>query len=251
MASGSDTAADELVLRLGVSDFHIRDQYLGPRVYSGPLFWSGVSYRTACGNARHTIDAGFGVGHTSAVEQQPEASQYVGHASYMFLISLHVQEMDAGQLEFFFGPGLSTYFTTTDIVTPESITWYGATDKTWYWSHALDLNVTGECRMSGGQVISVKLNLPVVRIVSRPDAGHNFSGRNIDVRDNFLAAASGGSVKALWNSLALVCELEYRQRLSEQFDVGCTYRFAYASSTIPLNMGMYANTLLAGIAWRP
>lgn len=247
--SRSESSENDLALRIGISDFHVRDQYLSPFSYRGRLFSSRIFYQLKLERTRHEVDFGFSTGHIESDALSREATQYVGHVSYSFVSSLHSWDVGDRQLELLIGPGLSTFFVTTDILTPESITWYGPTDKSWYWSHALDLHLMGELRLADRKNVLVKLGTPLFRLVSRPDFSHNFSTRNIEVRDNFLNAAKGGRSEFFWSNFVLLCEVEYRQRLNDHFDIHGTYSFGYSSSDWPLSMGMYMNSFLAGIVW--
>jgi hypothetical protein len=245
----SESSENGLALRIGINDFHVRDHYLSPFSYQGRLFSSSLSYQLKLEHTRHAVDFGFSTGHTESDAQSQEATQYVGGASYAFMVSLHTWDVAERQLELFVGTGLSTFFATTDIVTPESITWYGPTDKTWYWSHNLDVHLVGEMCLADRQSVSATLSMPVFRLVSRPEVSHNFSTRNIQVRDNFLEAAKGGRSEFFWSNLDLFFQIEYRQRLNDHFDIRGTYSFAYSFSDWPLSMGMYMNNFLAGIVW--
>ncbi len=235
---------------VGINDFHLRDEYLSPYSYNGSLFSSAIKYKLKFTKSEHIVNIGFSTGDIDSDSRSLNASQYFGAASYSFYYSLNRFEIHKQQMEIFIGTGLSTSFIKTDIVTPESITWYGSNDITWYWSYDINFHLKSDYGFSSRDNVSVQLSMPLVSWVSRPDYGHNFSKRNIEVSNDFLNAASGAKQQFLWDNFTLLIGFEYTHLIYETLSLKGNYYFVYASDSAPLDMKMYMNSFLAGVQWQ-
>jgi hypothetical protein len=247
---GKKSKKNFLNASLGINDFHLRDEYLSPYSYNGTLYSAAIKYQLKLTKSEHFINIGFSNGDVDSDSRTLKASQYFGTASYSFYYSLSRFEIQKQQMEIFIGIGLSTSFIKTDVVTPESITWFGPTDITWYWSHDINFHLKSDYKFSLRNNISVQLSIPLVSWVSRPDYGHNFSKRNIDVSNDFLNAASGAKRQFLWDNFTLLIGFEYRRLIYETLSLKGNYYFIYASDSAPLDMKMYMNNFLAGVQWQ-
>lgn len=226
------------------------DEYLSPIIFGGMMLSSRVSYQLKLAHATHTGDIRFSIGSLDSDLQPREVTQYVLYVSYSFLHALRAWDIAGRPLQFSLGTGLSSFATVTDFNTVDKFGNYTYSDESWYWSHALNLHLRGKYLLAESRSLSLQLTTPVVRLVSRPENGHDSNSKNAEVRDNYLNAAKQGESEFLWDNLVLLCEIEYRQRLSDHFDLRGAYWFGYASSDKPLAMGMYMNDFLVGILWR-
>ncbi len=66
---------------VGTADFHQRDKYLSPEIFSGELLASRISYQVKTETNRHEIDAFFGTGTINSDIQPRETKQYVAFLS--------------------------------------------------------------------------------------------------------------------------------------------------------------------------
>jgi len=240
-----------LALSLGINDFHQRDNYLSPFAFGGVNFASKLSFQANTDNNRHRADAFFSKGAINSDVQQRDVTQYVGYLSYSFVHSLNSWEIGDHPFQFLAGGGVSSFVMNTDFFATDE---YGdkTYDQSWYWSHSLNLVLSGEYQIDADKNLIVQFTAPLASLVSRPENGHWLSQNNLDVSKSFLKAATHGKMEYLWNNFVLSTDIEYRQSLSDGFDLLATYRFGYVSSDRPaslLSMGAYMNNFLIGISW--
>jgi hypothetical protein len=237
------------VVSLGLNDFHLKDEYLSPYIFGGLLFSPRASLQIESEDTRHSIDVWFSIGHPNSDIQPRDVTQRVGYISYSFSHEVHTWEIGGRPLRVYLGTGLSSFATYTDFNTVDKVTGFAFYDDSWYLSHALNLNFLCEYRLAEHRTLCVQLTMPAVRLVSRPNNGHFFDSKNAKVIENFLNALKCSRREFFWNNLAILSEIEYREQLSDRFDLRGSYSFVYASSDRPLSMGMYTNNFLIGIAW--
>jgi hypothetical protein len=238
---------------VGVNDFHIKDEYLSPIIFSGLTLSSRVSYQLQLPKTRHAIAVMFSVGSIDSDIQPRDVTQYVGYVSYSFTREFKRSQIAGRPLKLSLGSGLSTFASTTDFIAKDKTWDYQFADESWYWYHAANLHLRGDYQFSQSQCLSLQITSPLARLVTRPENGHYFNASNANVLDNFWNAASGGEMEFLWDNFALFSEFEYRQSLNNRLDLRATYWFGYASSSRPFKMlstGFYMNQFLVGIYWR-
>ena len=171
--------------------------------------------------------------------------------SYSFVHSLTTWEVGGSPLEVFLGGGVSSFAMNTDFNTADE-TGYVKLDQSWYWSHSLNLVLCGEYRIAEGKSLALQCAAPVVALVSRPENGHRLSQNNMDVIEDFTKSATQGKIEYLWSSFVLFTDVEYRQSISNKFQLIALYRFGYVSSNKPdsmLGSDAYMNNLTVGIVW--
>ncbi len=240
---------NSLGINIGLSDFHVKDAFLSPAVFSGTMFLSDLSYTLRAGSNLHSVEVSFTRGHPTSDIQPRDVTQYLGYVSYGFTHVVAGLDAWGHPLEISFGGGISTSLGNTDMYSVDTQANYVFADQSWYWSHAVNIEFRSDYMFSERRQLSARLSVPVVQLVSRPENGHYFNSSNIDVSRNFLNAAKQGRLKFPWNDVAAAAKLVYIQPVSESFNVLLTYDFRYFSADRPLGMGMYMNNFLAGIAW--
>ncbi len=232
---------------LGVARMDLRDEYVSPYTYGGALFATRLAYRRLAQETRHEIVLKFFTGTIASDVQRRDVREKGGSLSYVFRRPLHCRKTGQKGFEAFIGVGVSSTVVDTDVSTPKDVTWAGAIDESWQWSHALEMHLAGEYVFGERQTVSVAACAPMYRNESRPSPGHWYSPRNREVSDNFWNAAARGSNEFIWDEFSASFEVEYRGRVTERADVTCSYAFLYGSSVTPLPMGMSMNIFFAGI----
>ena len=182
--------------------------------------------------------------------QPRDVTHYAHRISYSFARSVHTWELGVGRIESFIGVGISTFAAFTEIYRPPGNTSYFLVDEGWYWSHAVNLFLYGEYRLTENSSFSLHVGSPVFRIVSRPSPGHDFDARNHAVywEDRFNAV-KGGESEFVWENLVLLGALEYSRQLGTRFGFRALYSFGYVSVDRPLPMKMSTNNFSIGIRW--
>jgi hypothetical protein len=198
---------------------------------------------------RHTADLFFSAGSVDSDVQPRDVTQYASFVSYSFLHSVREWNIRNHSLEVYIGAGLSSLFTYTDFIATDKNANYKYYDQSWYWSHALDFHILGEYQFDERRTLSVQFTTPIVRLVARPENGHEFNEQNMEVTHNFFSAVDDGKAEFFWENLVIRWEAAYSEQLSKQIGVRCAYSFTYASSDKPLSMGMYWNNFLVGVFW--
>ncbi len=243
-------AQHALGIRFGLNDLQIRDQYPSPFSFGGRTFASGVSFRDESETQRLAIDVGFTNGALDFGREPRDVTQYVGNISFVWASKVGTSGIAGFPLDVWLGGGLSSNVMNTDFNsigrTPSDIYY----DQSWYWSHALDIDLAVACRLPDRRRVSLELTSPLYRLVSRPGNGHHLNSRNTEVSQNFLNAALHGKGSFLWESFALQGEVAATTPLGERFDLRCAYRFMFASADSPFEMAMYANQFLLGLEWQ-
>ena len=248
----TDGFSTSLAISSGISDFHQRDKYFSPLIFNGVNFASKLSIQMKTENNRHSIDGFFTIGALNPDIPQREVTLKGGYLSYSFVHLLNTENPIEHPLQFFLGGGISSFVVNTDFDT-EDETGYTKLDQSWYWSHSLNVVFQSEYRFVESKNFMLRLTVPIVGLVSRPENGHRLKQNNLDVvDDNFFNAATQGKMDYLWKSFVIYTDIEYRQSLSSTIDFLASYRFSYISSNKPasaLSTGMYMNNFLAGIEW--
>lgn len=231
----------------GINDFHLRDNYTSPYNFNGTMFQSHLFYKHVLDENIHSVIADFSKGTLSAKTNNEETTQYFGELSYSYSHVIYTIEVSGNPMKFFVGAGVSTLFLINDNFTEQGITWYGPVDKTWYWSHSINIETGGIFSLGNLRTLTLRVGSPLYRSVSRPDPAHHFSRRNIDAQDNFLNSALKGKPEFIWDNIMLSCNIEYVQQLKENLTLNASYGFYYTSSDEPLTMKTYMNIFLVGL----
>jgi len=233
--------------RIGLNDFHMKDEFLSPDVFKGILFSSAISLNAEFEKTRHAIDIYFSYVNPERNHSQLDIIQYIGSISYSFFHSIDTWRIYGSPFTFSLGAGLSTFVMNTDYNINSSLGLGKNYDQSWYWSHALDIKVRGDYYLSNNQSFTVQLSSPVIKIVSRPANGHWLDSRYNEVsRDNFLNAATLGKREFIWDNAVLDFTINYSQRISNSINLTCGYSFNFTSADKPLTMKSYMNNLLIG-----
>jgi hypothetical protein len=234
---------------IGINEFHARDEYLSPYIFSGTMFTSMLSYQLKTEHFRHAIVATYSTGHPNSDIQPREVTERIGSLSYSLARTLDVEYVAGNPLEVSLGTGISSFASHTTFDAIDVTSNYAYLDRSWYWSHSLNLLFRGEYQFAGHSGLSLQVTMPVFRLVSRPANGHEFNEKNAEVIDDFLKAAGKGTSEFFWDNLVLMCEVGYTQRISDHLGFRAGFQFDYTSSDRPLPLGMYMNRLLIGLDW--
>ncbi|MDD5363489.1 MAG: hypothetical protein PHN88_15310 [Ignavibacteria bacterium] len=239
--------AHSLGLSLGLNNYHSRDEYLSPVIFSGNMFYSGLHYQLNTGRYMHNAEASYSFGNPDSDVQPRDVKEKIGYFSYSFVRLIGSEQLAGNPLEIRIGGGVSSFAAHTDFDAVDKTYNYTFYDRSWYWSHSVNLLFGSEYKLSGQNNISVQISLPVFSLVSRPREGHHFDRDNLIVYDNFLKAAARCSPEYLWDNFVIHFEAAYKQKLDENISVSLNYRFNYSSIDRPYNMRSYMNQFFAGI----
>ena len=240
-----------LAASLGINDYHQRDKYLSPYIFNGSNFASKLSFLIESENSNHIMDAFFSYGALNSDIQPRYVRQHVASLSYSYAHSIAATEFAGRPLQFSAGGGISSLLLYTDLNTTDE-TNYTKYDQSWYWSHSANIALSGGFELDENKKLNIRITTPVIALISRPENERWMSQKNSEVSDNYFEAATQGRVEYFWNNLVLFTDIEYRQSISDNFDILAAYRFGYISSSRPasiLAMGMYMNNLTIGVAW--
>jgi hypothetical protein len=240
-----------VALSATLSDFHLRDDYLSPVAFHGALPGATISYYRSTVRSRQAIELHFATGSINSSAQRRDIRQYLGSLSFSYGRRIRSSEGRRVPLALFLGGGISSFASKTDLEATDQTSQYTFYDQSWYWSHALDLQVLAEYRMAHRRQLTARLTSPLLRLVSRPENAHYFNSENAEVIDDFLSAATSGSLTTFWESPVLALQLDYRHPVGSSADLEIGYRFRYTAADRPLELRMYSNTFRAGIVWRP
>ena len=224
---------------LGMSDLHIRDNYINPRIYNpqGVQLNAGLSvenrdyqqYITAMYSGQN-----FGWGYNA-----PDAAQYQVELAYSILFTAFNGNLLGKPFRLGIGPGLSTYFSTTDVFTSSSIDWFGVSDKTWYVQNSLDFHALATIQTNRTDELSFGLTCSAIHFSTRPDPGHNFSSHNNQVRNNFFHAYTNERVNYFPKNMNTSWQAAYSKQFSEKLQITGQVSFSYYSDDQPVQLKMY------------
>jgi len=233
----------------GLNNFHIKDEYLSPYIFGGSVFSSELSYKINLDRQRHECDIYFSTGNISSEKWAKELKLYTGKLSYSYFQSVKNWTNNNSQIELFLGIGVSSFAQFSVLPTSQDITWYGTSDKSWYWSHSTDIHLFSEYRFADGKTVSFQISLPFLRFISRPDYSHNFSYRNYSVSNSFFHAGDKGKAEYLWENKVINCKIKYQLPLRDYLNLQCSYSFSYLANDSTLPVAMYNNNFAAGLIW--
>lgn len=235
-----------LGISLGVDDFHFREEYLSPHIFSKSLFSTQLSYQIRTKLYLHNIEVDFSTGHPNSDIQPRNVTENIGSVSYAISRVIDVEHIAGKPLELSVGAGVSTFIVSTDFVAEDKRYSYEWNEQSWYCSNSLNLHLDGKYQLSSKKSFSIQFTLPLFSLVSRPENGHGFNTENAKVIDHFLNVEVQGKPEFFWDNAALACELGYKQQLGNRCHLKLNYLFNYASSNRPAHLQMYMNRFMAG-----
>jgi hypothetical protein len=236
-----------LTLSSGISDIHMKDDYLSPAIFSSIIFSAGIQYEGTSETSCHIANVKFNTGKASTDNLPGETDHIIALISYTYLHNFTSINIAGADISLSAGGGISTYIENTDYQYNSSS--YGTlNDQSWYWSHAVNLACRAVYTYSNDISFLYQLSLPAFSIVSRPENGHWLNRKNSEIMyDNFLHAAQNGKGEFIWDNFCFDCSITYRQVINNNIAFKGSYSFNYISSDRPLSLGMYKNDFLAGI----
>ena len=241
-----------LGLNIGVNDFHFRDKYMTPYIFSGMIFSSGIQFKVSTENNRHIIRLLFSTGGISSDKQNRDVNPYIGNISYHFIHSIDHLPVFGKPLRFFLGAGISLFGNYTSFDANGQTAGSVSYDDTWYINESLNFCPAVEYVVGRGESITISFTLPVAGFIRRPENGHYFSSKNQEVIDNKLKVFTGGRLNFFWQNFALLSEAEYIFQVNNKIRLHGNYYFGYSGSDNPaesLSTGMYMNNFLVGADW--
>jgi hypothetical protein len=233
----------------GVGDFHSRDHYLSPYIFSGTMFTSRLSYQLKTERYLHTIDIVYSTGHPDSDIQPRSVSEKIGSLSYSITCTVDVEQVVGNPFVMSLGAGISLFAANTNFNAVDESSQYTFYDWSWYMSHSLNILFRCEYQFPERSCFSFQFTMPAIRLVSRPENGHYFNDENVKVNNNFWNATVQGKPDYFWKNIVLFCEAGYKRHLGENFDIRATYQFNYVSSDRPLLLQMYMNQFTVGLDW--
>src|SRR5512140_2966913 len=177
-----------LGLSAGINHFNQKDEYLSPLIFDGVQFASKFLFEARSTNDRHRVDASFSIGGLNADIPSREVSEKVGSLAYSYVHALNRVEPGGLPVQIWLGGGISSFAMNTDFNTTDE-TGYTTYDQSWYWAHTLNAVLSGEYQFAGSNSLSLRLTMPIVGLVSRPENGHRLSESNVEVRDDSFVNA--------------------------------------------------------------
>ncbi len=231
---------------IGVNDFHFRDEYLSPHIFSKAMFSSRLSYQLQAKQYLHSIDLSYSCGHPNSAIQPRNVSENIGSISYAISRIIDVEHIAGNPLKLSVGAGVSTFVVSTDFDAEDKRYSYVWNEQSWYCSNSLNLHLNGDYQLSNKTSLCMQFTLPVFLLVSRPEIGHNWNAENMKVIDNFLNVEVQGKPEFFWDNVVLAGELVYKQQLGDHYNLRLNYAFNYIASDRPLSLQMYMNRFLMG-----
>jgi hypothetical protein len=235
-----------LGISLGVDDFHFRDEYLSPHIFSKSLFSTQLSYQIRAKRYLHNIEVDFSTGHPNSDIQPRNVTENIGSIAYAVSRVIDVEQIAGKPLELSVGAGVSTFIVSTDFVAEDKRYSYEWNEQSWYCSNSLGIHTGGNYQVSDKTWFSMQFVLPFLSLVSRPENGHSFNAENAKVIDHFLNVEAQGKPEFFWDNAALSCELGYKQKLGNRCHLKLNYLFNYATSNRPAHLQMFMNRFMAG-----
>jgi hypothetical protein len=233
-------------ISLGVNDFHSRDEYLSPYIFSKTLFSSALSYKFKTNRTIHQLDATYSTGHPNSSVQPRKVTENIGSLSYSISRIIAVKHIARNPMELSLGAGVSTFLLFTNFNAIDQRYNYVWNEQSWYCSNALNLYFGGEYQIHNHNSILFQFSLPVFSLISRPENGHIYSTENQKVIDHFLNVESQGKPEWLWENASLACDLGFKQQLGNHCKLKLNYLLNYITSDRPLQLQMYMNRFLVG-----
>jgi len=234
------------MLKLGVNDFHIKDERLSPLIYRGLLFSASVSYNYQRNKYLHEIEFSVSPGKLFCTFNQNQIEEYNGYVSYSLLYQIYKKELSNSNFDFNVGTGIESYMSWTHTRNPNVFLSSG--EYSWYWSHSVPIILDGRYNINYKHCINLQISSPLIRLVSRPDYSQN--QRYYEIQYNPQKAALYGDIEFLWSDFVFFTKLSYDFKLSNHFDFNLSYRFNFASTHKTELMRLYTNNLLIGTGWK-
>lgn len=235
---------------LGINDSHLNDQYMSSEIFRGLMFSANVAFRAKSASDSHEAEAFYSSGKPDFRNEDWNAIETLGYITYGYTRNIKTTELWGNQLIISAGGGISSFILSNELRKTDKPT--GETmffDQSWYWAHNLNLIFGSDYNLNKHKIL-LRISMPVFKIVTRPENGHNLNNSNKEViNDSFLNAATKGKSEYFWESPALNFQLGYSLPLSNYLDLNARYLFSYISADEPepSSMGMYVNNIMIGM----
>lgn len=239
-------AVHSLGISFGVNDFHFRDEYLSPHIFSKSLFSTQLSYQIRSKHYLHNIDVDFSTGHPNSEIQPRNVSENIGSVSYTISRVIDAGHIAGKPLELSLGAGISSNIVSTEFDAEDKKYSYVWDEQSWYCSNSLNLHLKGEYQLSKKSCFSMQFALPLFGLVSRPENGHSFNAENAKVINHFLNVEVQGKPEFFWDNASLSCKLGFKQQIGSGCNLKVDYFFNYITSDRPAPVQMYMNRFMVG-----
>jgi hypothetical protein len=236
-----------LGIGIGANDFHFRDEYLSPHIFSKTMFSSRFSFQYQAKLYLHSIDLSYSYGHPNSAVQPRNVKENIGSVAYAISRVIDVEHIAGKPLKLSLGAGISTFIVSTDFVAEDKRYSYEWNEQSWYCSNSVNLHLKSEYQFSKKTCFFMQFTLPVFLLVSRPETGHTFNTENEKVIDHFLNVEVQGKPELFWKNVAFGWEFVYNQQLGSRCNLKLNYLFNYVTTNRPAYLQMYMNHFMVGI----
>lgn len=243
-------AIQTLGFSLGVSGFHLRDEYLSPCIFSGNIFSTGLSYEIQTKNYYHFLNFGYSTGHLKSDDQPRSVTEKTGFFDYSVFRIISTKQINGNPLRISLGAGLSAFLANTDFIARDDSYAYEWLEQSWYCSNSVNLHLRGDYDLRSGKRILIQFSLPAVSLISRPENGHNLSESNTEVMSRFYKVELQGKPEFFWQNLPAILKAGYKQPIGKKCNFRIDYLFEYFHSSRPMPLKMYMNQLQAGLEFK-
>jgi len=231
-------------ISMGVNDFHLRDEYLSPHIFSKPMFSSGLTYQVQSKKLLQEVDLSYSFGHPDSNIQIRDVTEKTGFVSYSILHTFFEKKISGNPVQLSLGTGISSFIAHTNFIGRDEKYKYDWDEQSWYTSNSINLLFRSEHMLISGKSFFLQVTMPFFSLISRPENGHVWNDDNLKVINSILQVESQGKPEFFFKNPVFFSQIGYKQPIGKNFDLRFNYQFNYISSNRPLPLKMYMNQFM-------
>lgn len=222
---------------LGLSDFHIRDEYASPLIYKNVTLTAGAEYHLRTQKNIHTFElrAYYGKLYIDLAKYDAENGRASFRYNYLHLISNF--KIAKNKLSVYFGGGLITFLNMSKY--NEYIS-NGVLEEPWLWIHSCEIALL-TCYKFKPNKLTFQFNFSLISNVSRPSYSYLPGTHQNEAPKPF------GKMAFFWQNPIIQVKTQYEFLVNRWLGLTARYDFLYSYYGEPRKIGMFMNNFQAGI----
>ncbi|RPI18126.1 MAG: hypothetical protein EHM58_06820 [Ignavibacteriae bacterium] len=236
--SQDTTAKHSLQLIVGLSDFHVRDEFASSLIYRNTNFAVEGEYMIKTDKSIQSFQlAGYNAVLKTNLEKY-DAENFRVSFRYNYLHNISKYKIWGNDLNIFLGGGGYSLLNFSQY--NEYISEYGVLTESWYWVHSAEVSAFANYN-TGSNNLGFAADFSLISNVSRPQYSY------IPGTYRYSHINPFGKMEVFWNNPSVHIKIIYGYQLSSRFQILAQYNFQYSYFDEPRIIGLYMNNFLTGV----
>lgn len=231
-------------LNFGGSDFRLKDEHASPLIFGSIGIAPSLQYLYKGEVNRHYFEASYFYDRLTSLSDNFLTDNNRGRIRYSYFHSITNFNVLNERISLFLGGSISTFLSHGDYLYKWISPSYTRSIESWYWCNSLDLSAQFEYNRSSKEFFSLKLFIPVISNISRPNYSPSADYNYIDNDWKFKMIGETGFFP---DDFSLNTLLSYQRPLFWKFNLQLDYEFYYSFCKEPKDVSMFMNNIRAGL----